>query len=78
MRGPQMRVHELALRFEDCAVPQGAKYTKFPARAEDGPLIVSPKLMLTTNTIPVRVLGFLRQPAPSTHASDAFPYWSEM
>ena len=38
MRGPQMRaaLHELALRFEDVAVPQGAKYTKRPARAEDG------------------------------------------
>ena len=38
MRGPQMRaaLQELALRFEDVAVPQGAKYTKQPARAEDG------------------------------------------
>jgi glyoxylase-like metal-dependent hydrolase (beta-lactamase superfamily II) len=38
MRGSQMRaaLHELALRFEDVAVPQGAKYTKRPARAEDG------------------------------------------
>ena len=38
MRGEPMRaaLRELALRFEDVAVPQGAKYTKRPARAEDG------------------------------------------
>jgi glyoxylase-like metal-dependent hydrolase (beta-lactamase superfamily II) len=38
MRGPPMRaaLHELALRFDDVAVPQGARYTKHPARAEDG------------------------------------------
>jgi glyoxylase-like metal-dependent hydrolase (beta-lactamase superfamily II) len=38
MRGEPMRaaLRELALRFEDVAVPQGGKYTSKPARAEDG------------------------------------------
>jgi glyoxylase-like metal-dependent hydrolase (beta-lactamase superfamily II) len=38
MRGPQMRaaLHELARRFDEVAVPHGGKYTKHPARAEDG------------------------------------------
>jgi glyoxylase-like metal-dependent hydrolase (beta-lactamase superfamily II) len=38
MRGSQMRaaLHELARRFDDVAVPHGGRYTKQPARAEDG------------------------------------------
>ena len=38
VRAGQMRaaLQELALRFEDVTVPQGAIYTRHPARAEDG------------------------------------------